>query len=181
MSVPSDFEAAMRLHGPKIYTLAVRLTGNSADGQDLAQEAFVKAFQAWNRFRGEADAGTWFYRICVNCWKNRVRYESRREFFKHDSIDKTLNDGESPIRELAGQDAPLSQPLEEADEKALLQKGLDSLEPEDRAILMMREVEGKSYEEIAALLEVPIGTVRSRLSRSREKLRQLINKEQPHE
>ena len=59
----------MRANGPKIYTLAVRLTGNVSDGQDLAQETFVKAYEHWDHFRGEADAGTWLYRICVNGWK----------------------------------------------------------------------------------------------------------------
>jgi RNA polymerase sigma factor (sigma-70 family) len=81
------FEAMMRANGPKIYTLALRLSGREADAQDIAQEAFIKAFEHWDDFRGEADAATWLYRICVNCWKNRVRYERRRSFWKHFSLD----------------------------------------------------------------------------------------------
>lgn len=171
----------MRLHGPRIYTLAVRLTGNTADGQDLAQESFVKAFEAWSRFRGDSDVGTWFYRICVNCWKNRIRYESRRKFFKHDSIDRTDDDGERAGPEISSKEMPVDLAIEKRDQQAVVQKGLDQLEPEERALLIMREIDERSYEEIAELLEIPIGTVRSRLSRTRERLRQWVYKEAHHE
>jgi len=89
-----EFEQVMRENGPLIYTLAVRLTGNSADGQDLAQETFVKAYENFSQFRGESEAGTWLYRICVNLWKNRVRYEKRRFFWRHFSLGS--RDGDSP-------------------------------------------------------------------------------------
>jgi len=165
-----DFEAVMRANGPKIYTLAIRLTGNVSDGQDLAQETFVKAYEYWGNFRGESEASTWLYRICVNQWKNRVRYERRRAFWKHFSIDAGGDDGEKPARELPAPDAPLDKPLEDHERQAAAQSALSSLKPEDRAILLMREIEDRSYEEIAELLDIPIGTVRSRLARAREKL-----------
>ena len=164
-----DFEAVMRANGPKIYTLAIRLSGNLADGQDLAQETFVKAYKHWDKFRAESDAGTWLYRICVNCWKNRVRYERRRSFWKHFSLDVRRDEDDDP-RELAAHDLPLDQPLEVREQQAAVQTALAKLKPDDRAILVMREMEDRSYEEIAELLEIPIGTVRSRLARAREKL-----------
>jgi len=174
-----DFETMMRANGPKIYTLAIRLSGNLADGQDLAQEAFVKAYEHWEKFRGESDVGTWLYRICVNCWKNRVRYERRRAFWKHFSIDAVGEVDDKPVRELPAPDAPLDQSLEDRERQAAAQAALAALKPDDRAILVMREMEDRSYEEISELLDIPIGTVRSRLARAREKLIDQFNKTTP--
>ena len=171
-----EFEAVMRANGPKIYTLAVRLTGNVSEGQDLAQEAFLKAYGHWETFRGDAEASTWLYRICVNCWKNRVRYEKRRAFWKHFSLDGGPADNAEPGRELAAQEPALDAPLEARERQAAVQSALNQLKAEDRALIVMREIEDKSYEEIAALLDVPIGTVRSRLARAREKLAEICSK-----
>ena len=167
----------MRANGPKIYTLAARLSGNVTDGQDLAQETFVKAYEHWEKFRGDADVSTWLYRICVNCWKNRVRYERRRSFWKHFSLDARDGDNDDPVRELPSGEAPVDQPLEKGQEMQALHAALGRLKAEDRAILALFEMEERSYEEIAAMLGIPIGTVRSRLSRSRDKLRELLENE----
>jgi RNA polymerase sigma-70 factor (ECF subfamily) len=160
----------MRANGPKIYTLAIRLTGNLTDGQDLAQETFVKAYEYREKFRGESEVSTWLYRICVNQWKNRVRYERSRAFWKHFSIDGAGDEDDKPVRELPAPDAPLDQSLEDRERQAAVQTALASLKTDDHAILVMREMEDRSYEEIADLLDIPIGTVRSRLARAREKL-----------
>ena len=160
----------MRANGPAVYTLAARLTGNPSDGQDLAQETFLKAFEHWEAFRGESAVSTWLYRICVNQWKNRVRYEKRRAFWKHFSLDAGGPENEEPVRELPAPDAPLGQSMEVREKQAAVQAALAGLKSEDRVILVLREIDDKSYEEIADLLDVPIGTVRSRLARAREKL-----------
>jgi RNA polymerase sigma-70 factor (ECF subfamily) len=169
-----DFESMMRANGPKIYTLAVRLAGNLSDGQDLAQETFVKAYEHWENFRGEAEVSTWLYRICVNQWKNRVRYEKRRAFWKHFSLDSQHEDDETPVREIPSGEPPAGQALEQAQQVETLHKALVRMKPEDRAVLVLYEMEERSYEDIAGLLNVPIGTVRSRLARSRDKLRQML-------
>jgi RNA polymerase sigma-70 factor (ECF subfamily) len=179
MNPSDDFEAMMRANGPKIYTLAVRLAGNAADGQDIAQDTFVKAYAHWEKFRGDADVGTWLYRICVNCWKNRVRYERRRAFWKHFSLDDRSESDENPIHELPSPEAPMDQSLEIRERQASVQAALAKLKPEDRALLVMREMDDKSYEEIAGFLEVPIGTVRSRLARAREKLVDIFSRTEP--
>lgn len=164
----------MRANGPRIFTLAVRLTGNRTDGQDLAQETFVKAYEHWGRFRGDSEAGTWLYSICVNVWKNRVRYEKRRSFWRHFSLSRSPEENDSPALDIAAADPPAGAALEEADQRALLQRALSELEPQERAIVVLRDIEDKSYEEIAAVLAVPLGTVKSRLARSRERLRQRL-------
>ncbi len=169
-----DFEQMMRANGPKIYTLAARLTGDLTDGQDLAQETFVKAYEHWGDFRRDSEVSTWLYRICVNCWKNRVRYERRRSFWKHFSLDARDGDGTESKREIPSGEAPAGHPLEKAQEMQALHQALGQMKAEDRVILVLYEMEERSYENIAQLLEVPIGTVRSRLSRSRDKLRELL-------
>jgi RNA polymerase sigma-70 factor, ECF subfamily len=178
MRSPADFEAVLRTNGSQIYTLAIRLTGNQSDGQDLAQETFLKAFKHWNRFRGDSETGTWLYRICVNCWKNRVRYEKRRSFWKHFSLDRQgADDEEAAPRELASLEVPLHQSLEQAQDQARLLQALARLEPQERAIVFLRDIEGRRYEEISETLELPLGTVKSRLARSRERLRELLEKD----
>lgn len=168
-----DFETVMREHGPRIYSLAVRLTGNLVDGQDLAQETFLKAYKSWNSFRGDADLSTWLYRICLNAWKNRVRYEKRRSFWRHFSLDARSED-EDPPWEIAAPDAPLDHRLESTDRLEQLHAALARLEPEERAIVVLRDMEDKPYEEIARELDLPLGTVKSRVARSRERLRVLL-------
>ncbi len=168
------FEAMMRQAGPRIYTLAVRLCGNVDDGHDLAQETFVKAYEHWADFRGEAERTTWLYRICVNAWKNRVRFERRRSFWKHFSLDSHDADSEMSAREIPSGERSQEDSLQKVQELEALHGALKEMKPPDRAILVLYEMEERSYEEIAGLLDVPIGTVRSRLARSREKLRDLL-------
>lgn len=169
-----EFENLMRAEGAKIYTLAVRLTGNLADGQDLAQETFIKAYKSFSQFRGESSFGTWVYRICVNLWKNRVKYEKRRFFWKHFSLDGRGDEDDVASLEIAAPDAPIDHRMEIAERNRLVQDALSQLEPGARVILIMREMEDKPYEEIAALLDLPLGTVKSRLARGREALKELL-------
>src|SRR5687768_1967857 len=100
MSEIADFELLMREHGAAVYSLAVRLCGNEADGQDVAQETFIKAYRSRAQFRGEAQVQTWLHRICVNVWKNRVRYEKRRFFWRHFSLSASRPGEASPVLDL---------------------------------------------------------------------------------
>ena len=173
---PAKFEAMVRENGPRIYTLAVQLSGNVVDGQDLAQETFIKAYEKWDQFRGDAQPISWLYRICLNLWKNRVRYEKRRSFWKHFSLHRGRNnsDDERPPLEIPAAEELPGTEIERAQEQQLIYRALAQMDAEDRGILTFRDVENRSYEEIAALLQIPLGTVRSRLARSREKLRQFV-------
>ena len=172
-----EFEQLMRENGPLVYTLAVRLTGNTADGQDLAQETFVKAYEKFAQFREESAAGTWLYRICINLWKNRVRYEKRRFFWRHFSLDHSDREEDPRPLEIPSSDPPHGSSLEQAYRRSLVQDAMAKLDPQERAILVLRDMEDRSYEDIAKLLELPLGTVKSRLARSRESLRQRL---EPH-
>jgi len=156
-----------------VYNLALRLSGNAADAQDISQDAFIRAIRGLANFRDGSAAGTWLYRITMNVWKNRVRSEKRRSFWKTFSLDRGGDEEAGrPALQLASPELPADAVMEKENEKEVLEKALASLDPEDRAILVLREIEGRSYEEIAGIAEIPLGTVKSRISRSREALRQ---------
>jgi RNA polymerase sigma-70 factor (ECF subfamily) len=158
-----------------VYNLALRLTGNRADAEDLAQDALLRAIKALPRFRGESLASTWAYRITVNAWKNRVRSEKRRKFWRTVTLGLvTGDDGEDEIRDIKADDPPLDADLAKAEKSAAVQKALLTLDGDDRAIVILREIEERSYEEIGSVLGLPQGTVKSRLFRARAKLKILL-------
>jgi RNA polymerase sigma-70 factor (ECF subfamily) len=163
-------------HAVPVYNLALRLVGNAADAEDLAQDALLRAIRALPSFRGDSQMSTWIYRITVNTWKNRVRSEKRRGLWKLLPLDflfsKDGDDKASP--EPAAPDAPLDAGLESSEQGAAVQRALMELDPESRAVVVLRELKGQSYQEIAAALDIPEGTVKSRLSRARETLKQKL-------
>lgn len=166
-----DAEELFEKFSPMVYNLALRLSGNKSDAQDIAQDAFLKAVRGLGNLREHAFAGTWLYRITVNVWKNRVRGEKRRSFWKTFSLDRGDGGGEKPAPQLRAPDDPADSALEKRDEKAMLESALAQLDPEDRAMLVLREIDGRSYREIAGITEKPLGTVKSGISRAREALR----------
>ncbi|MDD2806615.1 MAG: sigma-70 family RNA polymerase sigma factor [Elusimicrobiales bacterium] len=171
-----DAEELFEKFSPMVYNLALRLSGNKADAQDIAQDAFLKAVRGLGDLREHSFAGTWLYRITVNVWKNRVRSEKRRSFWKTFSLDWGGDGGEEkPALQVQAPDAPPDAALEKGDEKRALEAALAQLDPEDRAMLVLREVEGRSYAEIAEITEKPLGTVKSGISRAREALRLKLN------
>ncbi len=160
-----------------VYNLALRLTGNRADAEDLAQDALLRAIRALPGFRGESLASTWAYRITVNAWKNRVRAEKRRRFWRTATLGLVSGaDGEEEVRDAKGDDPPLDAGLAKAEDASAVQAALLTLDGDDRAIVVLREIEERSYEEIGAMLDLPQGTVKSRLFRARAKLKTILEK-----
>jgi RNA polymerase sigma-70 factor (ECF subfamily) len=141
----------------RIYHVAFRVTGNREDAWDAAQDAFIRAFQGLRSFRGEAGFGTWLHRIAVNAALDIVRRRPR-----------TAPAGDDPPWTAGGD------PAEEAvrsDVQRRVHAAISILPPEQRTAVVLRDLAGCSYEEVARILQIPIGTVRSRLSRGREALR----------
>ena len=158
-----------------VYNLALRLTGNRTDAEDLAQDALLRAVRALPGFRGESLASTWAYRITVNAWKNRVRAEKRRMFWRTVTLGLISgDDGEDGTRDIKAEEPPLDSGLAKAEKSAAVQKALMTLDGDDRAIVVLRELQEKSYEEIGSMLGLPQGTVKSRLFRARAKLKSLL-------
>jgi RNA polymerase sigma-70 factor (ECF subfamily) len=168
------FDALMRREGSRIYTLSVRLAGNAADGQDLAAETFVQAFRAFGSFRGESAFGTWVYRICVNRWKNRLRAQKRRFFWSHISIGFRGEEDDAPPLDPPSPEPPLDRPLEDEERRKAVADALERLPPEDRTVVVLRDLDDRPYEEISLSLRIPLGTVKSRLARARAKLQDML-------
>jgi RNA polymerase sigma-70 factor (ECF subfamily) len=158
-------------HQNKVMNIVSRYVKNSGDVADVTQEAFIKAYRALPNFRGESAFYTWLYRIAVNSAKNYLTSQSRKPPASDvDAQDADYYDGSDALRENASPELKLL-----SDE--LQQKLFATIEalPDDlRAAITLREIEGLSYEEIAGVMECPVGTVRSRIFRAREAIDKVI-------
>ncbi len=170
------FERLVKERSGDVYALLYRLTEDSEEARDLTQETFLRAFQSISRFRGEADLKTWIYRIAINQARNRWRWWRRRRRDGHISLDAPSGQSEQPLSDrLAARDE--ANPEQETlahERETVLRSALNSLGRSYREAVILRDVEGFSYEEIAATLEISIGTVKSRLSRGRLELKQKL-------
>jgi RNA polymerase sigma-70 factor (ECF subfamily) len=175
VSKQQEAEAFLKAHSERVFNLAYRLAGNPTDAEDLAQDALIRALKALPGFRGESAESTWLYRVVVNAWKNRVRAEKRRKFWKMLPLDKFFRGGDEDGGEaFAADDPPIDAGLEADETGKAVQEALSGLEDESRAVVVLREIEGLSYGRIAEVLGIPEGTVKSRLSRSRADLRERL-------
>lgn len=169
------FEELVTERSGEIYGLLFRLTENREEARDLTQETFLRAFQNIDRFRGEADLRTWIYRIAINQARNRWRWWRRRRRDSTVSLDATQ--GQSN-RTLIGTLAESSENPEQqtlAHERALaLRSALQKVGRAYRETVILRDIEGFSYEEIATTLGINVGTVKSRLARGRQELRRKL-------
>jgi RNA polymerase sigma-70 factor (ECF subfamily) len=170
------FDRLVQERSGDIYALLYRLTEDAEEARDLTQETFLRAFQHIGRFRGEADLKTWIYRIAVNQARNRWRWWRRRRRDVTISLDAGTGEGEEPLamrlRDTASAN-PEQETLAREREKVLL-NALRSLSQSYRETVILRDIEGLSYEEIAQTLEISIGTVKSRLARGRDELRRRL-------
>ncbi|MDW7682574.1 MAG: sigma-70 family RNA polymerase sigma factor [Bacillota bacterium] len=174
----SAYDELMQRYEKKVYTLCFRMAGNHNDAEDLAQEAFLKAFRALPSFKGESQFSTWLYRIVTNTCLDERRKRARKPVTV--SLDKPLETGEGEMAVTLPGDAP--DPLSEAltvELRGEIQKLLMELPEEQRIVLIMRDLQEYTYEEIATVLGIQLGTVKSRLNRARARMRDLyLNKEE---
>jgi RNA polymerase sigma-70 factor, ECF subfamily len=161
------FAQIVRGHQRGVYRVAYALTPNATDADDLAQETFVRAYQALGRFRADEPLRPWLARITVNLAYSLHRRRRRRP---ETSIEPLLEAGRQWA---AGGDDP-SEQAAAAEGRRRLARAYDDLSPEHRVVLSLRVVEDLSYDEIARMLNVPVGTVMSRLSRARAELRRRL-------
>ena len=167
------FGALVRRYQDRLYSTVYRLLDNAEDAQDVVQEAFLHAYQSLESFKGDSLFFTWLYRIAVN---TAISLKRKRRVVL--SIDGTRN-GEGGVDPLDPSEA--SRPghaLEQAEQERRVQRALNRLSPEHRAVLIMKDMEGQKYETMADALQVPIGTIRSRLHRARLELRELLEQDE---
>lgn len=167
------YEQLIQRFQTPVYNLAYRLLNDQADASDVLQEVFLKVFRNVNSFRGDSTLRTWLYRIAVNESHNR-----RRWLFRHrrgeTTIEETFEDNETRERPLMDNgESPFDFTLNR-EAQILLEEGLAAINPVYRSVLVLREIEDMSYDEISTILEVSIGTVKSRIGRGREALRKYL-------
>lgn len=170
------FEQLVAERTGDIYALLYRLTSDTEEARDLTQETFLRAFQAISKFRGDADLKTWLYRIAINQARNRWRWWRRRRRDATVSLDAPIGEREQTIATRL-EDANSANPEQEAlahERENQLREALQSLRSAYREAVVLRDVEGLTYEEIAAALQINIGTVKSRLARGRLELRRKL-------
>jgi RNA polymerase sigma-70 factor (ECF subfamily) len=175
-SDPAAFEILVNERSGEIYGLLYRLTENAEEARDLTQETFLRAFQSIGQFRGESDLRTWIYRIAINQARNRWRWWRRRHRDTTVSIDAKDEAGNAAVVAQLSADIgsnPEHGALAHERERAL-KKALSSLRRVYREAVLLRDIEGFAYEEIAVALDISVGTVKSRLARGRQELRRML-------
>ncbi len=171
------FETLVNERSGEIYGLLYRLTENVEEARDLTQETFLRAFQSIGHFRGESDLRTWIYRIAINQARNRWRWWRRRRRDATVSIDEPEIGGGrlglvATLKSTTAKD-PEQDTLANERERAL-RKALTNLKRVYREAVILRDIEGFAYEEIATALDISVGTVKSRLARGRQELRRKL-------
>ena len=160
---PEAFAFLVNTYETSVYRLALRMCGNARDAEEVAQEAFLAAWKGLPSFRGQSKFSSWLYQLTTNAAIDFLRREKRHRAAT--PIDDEL--------ELAAPGTP-HQAAEEAELRQALQQALDALTPEHRQIFLLRQMRQLSYEEIGRLLGLEPGTVKSRLSRAKKQLRQIL-------
>jgi len=168
---PPSWDEVVREHSGRVYRLAYRLTGNQHDAEDLTQEVFVRVFRSLSNYTPGTFEG-WLHRITTNLFLDMAR---RRQRIRFEGL------ADEAAQRLAGREPTPAQAYDDRNFDADVQSALDSLAPEYRAAVVLCDIEGLSYEEIAATLGVKLGTVRSRIHRGRAQLRSALMHRAPRD
>ena len=161
------FEELYRRHNRRVYSLCLRMTQNTAEAEDLAQEVFIQLFRKIGSFRGESAFTTWLHRLTVN----QVLMHFRKRGVR---LEQTTEDGEAPVQVERGTERPGQMPVVD---RIALDKAISQLPPGYRTVFMLHDVEGHEHEEIARMLGCSVGTSKSQLHKARMKLRGLLRQQ----
>ena len=169
------YDELVRTYSSSIFHVAYRMLGDSAEASDVVQEIFLKVFRNIGGFKGEAALKTWVFRIAFSEILNRLRWWKRRHRYSTVSLDDQPNGiGTSAAHTVASSSPTPEQALQSKEQETSIQQALGRLSWEHRSIIVLRDIEGFSYNEIADVLGVSIGTVKSRLARARADLKQSL-------
>jgi RNA polymerase sigma-70 factor (ECF subfamily) len=166
------FDELVRKYEKRVYNLAYRLSNHYDEANDISIDAFIRVFQAIKMFRGDANFSTWLFRIVTNVYLDRRKRTRNKQ---HLSLEEYIELEENTVARQIEDPAPTPGVAVEQNERTnLLQGAIVTLPHDQRAMILLYHTEGLSYEEIASVLELPIGTVKSRLNRARLKLREKL-------
>lgn len=173
------FDEMVARYWDRIYAMVHQLLHNQQDAEEVTQDAFIRAHRGLANFRGESAFSTWLYQIATNLARNRYWYWWRRKRDKTVSFDQPVGeDGGTPLSEVFA--AELETPEDATVTQELVDRiavGMEKLSVKHREILILRNVKNLSYEEIAVILNISVGTVKSRIARARESLRETLGDE----
>ena len=164
---PSAFNRLMEAHEKRMYAVALRMCANREDAQDCLQEAMLRVYRAIGGFKGQSTFSTWVYRITMNTCLDELRRKKNKQ---NTSLDNLLDMGWSPADEA---DTPERHAVR-SEARRRLHSAIRELPEDMRAAIVLRDIQGLSYEEIAQALDINVGTIKSRISRGREKLREKL-------
>lgn len=175
----SAFNELVIAYERRVFALVFRMLGRREEAEDLAQEVFVQVFKAIDQFRGESKLSTWIFRIAVNLCKNKAKYLSRRRVGEQDDVhemaDRVSGDGGKGVTVSGGIRRP-DEVLEGMQLERIVKRAIEQVDPDFREVLILRDVEDMSYDEIAEVTGLAEGTVKSRIFRARAQLRALVEK-----
>ncbi|MBI4701481.1 MAG: sigma-70 family RNA polymerase sigma factor [Deltaproteobacteria bacterium] len=177
------FNELVQLYGDRVFGLVYRMLGSRQEAEEIVQDVFVQVFKAIDQFRLESKLSTWLFRVAVNLSRNRLKYHARRQSAAHRELDTVCDRSGAPgAAGTAGVGAGtgaggMHRPdewLEGVEAERAVQQALAQLDPEFRQLVVLRDLEDLSYEEIALLAALPLGTVKSRIHRGRAQLRAIV-------
>jgi RNA polymerase sigma-70 factor (ECF subfamily) len=167
------FEVLVNRHKDRLFNLCFWFLGDTQEADDVCQDVFIKIYRSLNGFRFEASFATWSYRIAMNACKNRSKSLGYRIRKWTSQLDNSGALPAAPAVNGAGGGNP-HQDLENRERADAIQRALNALPPDKRMVVMLRDMEGLSYDEIAEITHLPAGTVKSRLSRARSDLKKML-------
>jgi RNA polymerase sigma-70 factor (ECF subfamily) len=170
------FRELLEAHKDRVYNITFRMLGNRAEAEDVAQEVFISVFKTIDQFREESKFSTWLYRVAVNHCKNRIKYLARRHDRDRDELDETSHQTNGAVAGAPVRAARPDRALEGAQMERLLQEAIGNLDDDHRIVVVLRDVEDLSIEEICEITGLPDGTVKSRLHRARLALRKKLQR-----
>jgi RNA polymerase sigma-70 factor, ECF subfamily len=171
------FDRLVELCGPRVYSLAYRLVGNPEDAQDMAQEAFLRVYRALPAFKWESAFSTWLFRIVTNVCFDEIARRKNRPMPLTDLHNG--DDDAPPLKEQVSSDT-VEGTWEQREQRRMLQAAIASLPPTFRVVVVLYDIQGMSYQEIAQTLRLSLGTVKSRLNRARILLRTRLVEDREH-
>jgi RNA polymerase sigma-70 factor (ECF subfamily) len=170
------FRELIDLYRDRVFNVTFRMLGNKAEAEDIAQEVFIAVFKTIETFREESKFSTWLYRVAVNHTKNRIKYLARRNDRNRAELDDNTADSEAGSIGGAARPARPDKALEGAQLEKVLQAAINTLDEDHRALVVLRDIEELSIEEICEITGIPDGTVKSRLHRARAALRKKLQR-----
>ncbi len=166
------FEQLIEKYQKKVYNIALKMLGNKEDAYDMSQEVFIRVYRSIDKFKEQASLSTWIYKITTNVCLDEIRRRKNRFTV---SIDDDMELNDSKVKRQIEYDGPSPEIIVEENElREIINKSIQQLPEQYRVVTILRDIQGFSYEEIANILDVPQGTVKSRINRARAMLRDIL-------